>query len=71
MSAQYSEKSATRTSETVAMQDDTRLWDKLEDTRHLPREERVRIMAELVEQIRKERKEKESQEQKQVAKLND
>jgi hypothetical protein len=53
------------------MQDDTRLWDKLEDTRHLPREERVRIMAELVEQIRKERKEKESQEQKQVAKLND
>jgi hypothetical protein len=48
------------------MQDNTRLWDKLEDTRHLPREERVRIMAELIERIRKERKEWELQEQKQT-----
>ena len=34
---------------------DTRLWDKLEETKHLPRDERIRLMTELIEQIRKER----------------
>ena len=34
---------------------DNRLWEKLEETKHLRREERISLMTELIEQLRKER----------------